>query len=157
MSIYTSLCCISLCVCFCAANGGVCLQYSACAAPLNDCLQEILCCYWTCPWDCAIPGGGGGVHLFRFVFKRVCLFRLFRLFRNIETNQKICFLVSWNKPKPIPPAYVAWRNRFTLCPYHLDSLKSFSVSCDISFLNYFNLSKIFIYAAENLLKPRQNY
>jgi hypothetical protein len=58
--------------------------------------------------------------------------------------------------KSIPGISLAKKWTAPSAPYH-HSLKSFSVSCDISFLNYFNLSKNFIYAAENLLKPRQNY
>jgi hypothetical protein len=59
--------------------------------------------------------------------------------------------------KSIPGISPAKKWTAPSAPYHPDSLKSFSVSCDISFLNYFNLCKVFIYAAENLLKPRQNY
>jgi hypothetical protein len=42
-------------------------------------------------------------------------------------------------------------------PHTTQILSNLSQSRDISFFNYFNLSKIFINAAENLLKPRQNY
>ncbi len=96
---YTSLCChctYPLCISLC------CLQKSVLPLDVSVHQQPVL--------SLAVSG----LHLFRFVFKQVCLFVSAVSFNvwNIETNQKICFLVSWNKPKPIPPTYVAWRNRF---------------------------------------------
>jgi hypothetical protein len=70
--------------------------YRACAAPVNDCLQEIWCCNWTCPWACAVPGDAVSTEFFsvtfRFVSKQVCLFRSrFETPKYTETNRKIVY------------------------------------------------------------------